>query len=142
MSPSTTPTVGRTVDWEFAATVGTKLVRSAPPATDYTRRQAIDQLSESARRAELPVREVTGLNEGAAVTEARVIDRAEWVRAATESMRVMTGGEEGGVERFHHRPRHRRADGCRAGLHLVGHPGPVRPVRCRTVVNCCWCTRT
>jgi coenzyme F420 biosynthesis associated uncharacterized protein len=95
VSPSKTPTVGRTVDWGFAATIGSKLVRPAPPATDYTRRQAIDQLSESSRRAELPVREVTGLNEGAAVADARVIDRAEWVRAATESMRVMTGGEEG-----------------------------------------------
>jgi coenzyme F420 biosynthesis associated uncharacterized protein len=95
VSASKTPTVGRTVDWGFAATIGSKLVRPAPPATDYTRRQAIDQLSESSRTAELPVREVTGLNEGAAVADARVIDRAEWVRAATESMRVMTGGEEG-----------------------------------------------
>jgi coenzyme F420 biosynthesis associated uncharacterized protein len=95
VSASKAPTVGRTVDWGFAATIGSKLVRPAPPATDYTRRQAIDQLSESSRTAELPVREVTGLNEGAAVADARVIDRAEWVRAATESMRVMTGGEEG-----------------------------------------------
>jgi coenzyme F420 biosynthesis associated uncharacterized protein len=38
---------------------------------------------------------VTLLNEGAAVTEARIIDRAEWVTAATESMRLMMGGGEG-----------------------------------------------
>jgi coenzyme F420 biosynthesis associated uncharacterized protein len=92
LSPST---VGGTVDWGFAATVGSKLVRPAPPTTDYTRDQAIAQLSESARRAELPVRDVTLLNEGAAVTEARIIDRAEWVRAATESMRLMMGGGDG-----------------------------------------------
>jgi coenzyme F420 biosynthesis associated uncharacterized protein len=92
-----TPTIGTTVDWEFAATVGTKLTRPEPPATDYTRRQAVEQLSESARKAELPVREVTGLNEGAAVSEARVIDRNDWVRAATESMRVMTGGNTDGA---------------------------------------------
>jgi coenzyme F420 biosynthesis associated uncharacterized protein len=89
VSPST---VGGTVDWGFAATVGTKLVRPGPATTDYTRQQAIEQLSESARRAEIPVREVTLLNEGAAVTEARIIDRAEWVTAATESMRLMMGG--------------------------------------------------
>ncbi|MET0456268.1 MAG: zinc-dependent metalloprotease [Mycobacterium sp.] len=100
MSSPSPVTVGRTVDWEFAATVGAKLVRPAPPATDYTRSQAIEQLSESARTAETPVREVTGLNEGAAVTEARVVDRAEWVRAATQSMRVMTGGEEGAAGGF------------------------------------------
>ena len=40
----------------------------------------------------MPVREVTLLNEGAAVTEARIVDRAEWVTAATESMRLMMGG--------------------------------------------------
>ncbi|GAA4634640.1 zinc-dependent metalloprotease [Mycolicibacterium sediminis] len=90
-----TPTVGRTVDWDFAATVGRRLVRPVPPTTEYTRRQAIDELAEASRRAELPVREVTGLNEGAAVTDARIIDRGEWVGAATESMRVMTGGDGG-----------------------------------------------
>lgn len=95
MSPAETPTVGRTVDWAFAATVGTKLVRPAPPVTDYTRQQAIEQLAESSRRAELPVRDVTQLEDAIrSNSEARVIDRGEWVRAATESMRVMTGGAD------------------------------------------------
>jgi coenzyme F420 biosynthesis associated uncharacterized protein len=97
VSASSTGNVGRAVDWNFAATVGAKLVRPAPPATEYTRRQAMDQLSEFARAAERPVRDVTRLNEGAAVTEARIVDRPEWVRAATESMRVMTGGDEAGT---------------------------------------------
>lgn len=92
MSASSSANVGRAVDWDFAATVGARLVRPAPPATEYTSRQAMSQLAEFARTAEQPVRDVTRLNEGAAVTEARVVDRAEWVRAATESMRVMTGG--------------------------------------------------
>lgn len=91
---STPATVGHAVDWGFAATVGSKLVRPAPPVTEYTRRQAIDQLTESARRSEGPVRDVTGLNEGAAITEARIVDRREWVRAATRSMQVMTGGQQ------------------------------------------------
>ena len=92
MSPSSSVSVGGAVDWSFAAGVGAKLSRPGPATTDYTRSQAIAQLAESARTAELPVREVTHLNEGAAVAEARVIDRPQWVRAATESMRVMTGG--------------------------------------------------
>lgn len=95
MSPKK-PTVGRTVDWSFAATVGAKLVRPAPPTTDYTRDQAIAELADASRRAEMPVREVTLLAEGAEVPDARVVDRAEWVRAATESMRVMTGGNDDG----------------------------------------------
>jgi len=96
MSRSTKPklTVGRAVDWQFAATVGAKLVRPGPAATDYTQRQVIDQLAEASRTAELPVREVTGLIEGGEIPEARVVDRVEWIRAATQSMRVMTGGTE------------------------------------------------
>jgi coenzyme F420 biosynthesis associated uncharacterized protein len=95
VSPADTPTVGRTVDWDFAATVGTKLVRPAPPVSDYTRQQAIEQLAESSRRAELPVRDVTLLQDAIrSPSEAQVIDRGEWVRAATQSMRLMTGGAE------------------------------------------------
>jgi coenzyme F420 biosynthesis associated uncharacterized protein len=97
MSPSTKPglSVGRAVDWQFAATVGAKLVRPGPAATDYTRSQVVDQLAEASRNAELPVRDVTGLNEGGEIPEARVVDRVEWIRAATQSMRVMTGGSNG-----------------------------------------------
>ena len=85
-------TAGRAVDWDFAATVGAKLARSAPASTDYTRNQVIEQLSESSKAAAVPVREVTGLIENAEVPEARVVDRPEWIRAATRSMRVMTTG--------------------------------------------------
>lgn len=97
MSPSTKPslTVGRAVDWQFAASVGARLVRPGPAATDYTRSQVIAQLAEASRSAELPVREVTGLNEGGEIPEARIVDRVEWIRAATQSMRVMTGGSNG-----------------------------------------------
>jgi coenzyme F420 biosynthesis associated uncharacterized protein len=96
MSPSTKSklTVGRAVDWDFAATVGAKLARPGPAATDYTHRQVIDQLADASRKAELPVREVTGLAEGGEIPEARIVDRVEWIRAATKSMRVMTGGGE------------------------------------------------
>ncbi|WP_076199480.1 zinc-dependent metalloprotease [Mycobacterium sp. GA-1841] len=88
-------TAGRAVDWDFAATVGAKLAKPAPACSDYTRDQVIEQLSESSKAAELPVREVTGLIEGAEVPEARILDRPGWIRAATRSMRVMTGGADG-----------------------------------------------
>ncbi len=96
MSKPTKLTVGRTVDWGFAASVGAKLARPGPAATDYTRRQVIEQLSSAALRAEMPVREVTGLNEGGEVSDARIVDRTEWIRAASRSMRTMTGGSESG----------------------------------------------
>ena len=84
--------VGRAVDWKLAATLGGKLARPEPPATDYTRKQAFEQLAEAARSAELPVREVTGLIEGGEIPEARIVNRPEWIHAAAQSMRVMTGG--------------------------------------------------
>jgi coenzyme F420 biosynthesis associated uncharacterized protein len=96
MSPSSSLTVGRAVDWQFAADVGARLARPGPAATDYTRRQVIDQLAEASRSAELPVREVTGLNEGGEIPEARIVDRVEWIRAATKSMQIMTGGDTNG----------------------------------------------
>ncbi|MBI5338836.1 MAG: zinc-dependent metalloprotease [Mycolicibacterium rufum] len=84
--------VGNAVDWNLAASFGGKLARPEPPATDYTRTQAVTQLAESARAAEIPVREVTGLAEGEGIPEARVVNRPDWIRAAAHSMRVMTGG--------------------------------------------------
>jgi coenzyme F420 biosynthesis associated uncharacterized protein len=87
-------TVGRAVDWGFAATVGQWLARPGPRSTDYTRRQVIENLSSAAKAAEPPVRDVTGLDTGAVVPEARIVDRPGWIRAAAESMRVMTGGTD------------------------------------------------
>jgi len=90
-------TVGKAVDWRFAATVGARLARPGPPATDYTRRQVIADLSEFSRVAEEPVRDVTGLLCEGPVAEARVVNREEWIRAASDSMRVMTGGATAAV---------------------------------------------
>ena len=44
--------------------------------------------------AEGPVREVTLLGDDAPVPPARIVDRKQWIHAASESMRVMTGGSD------------------------------------------------
>lgn len=92
MTPPSNLTLGTAVDWRFAATVGQRLARPGPAASDYTRRQVIDELTSAAAKAEPPVREVTGLATNGAVPPARIVDRAEWIGAAAESMRVMTKG--------------------------------------------------
>lgn len=94
MTASSDLTLGTAVDWQFAATVGERLARPGPPSSAYTRRQAIDELSRAAAKAEPPVREVTGLITDGVVPPARIVDRPQWVRAAAESMRVMTNGTE------------------------------------------------
>ncbi|MBY0441192.1 MAG: zinc-dependent metalloprotease [Mycobacteriaceae bacterium] len=87
-------TVGRAVDWQFAATVGARLARPAPPCTEYTRGQVIDQLTAAVHAARQPVCEVTGLDIGAAMPPTRVVDRPAWIHAGAQSMRVMTGGTD------------------------------------------------
>ncbi|WP_228460970.1 zinc-dependent metalloprotease [Gordonia crocea] len=82
---------GPAIDWEVAAGIGRRLARGGPAMTRYTRDQVYAELAEASARAEAPVREVTGLADGLAVPAARVIDRGEWVGAAAESMRSMTG---------------------------------------------------
>jgi coenzyme F420 biosynthesis associated uncharacterized protein len=94
MTAASDLTLGTAVDWRFAASVGQRLARPGPPSTEYTRRQVIDELTTAAAKAEPPVRDVTGLVTDGAVPAARVVDRPEWIRAAAESMRVMTNGTE------------------------------------------------
>ncbi|MCV7353021.1 zinc-dependent metalloprotease [Mycobacterium parmense] len=94
MSPPSDLTLGTAVDWRFAATVGQRLARPGPPSSDYTRRQAIDELASAAARAEPPVRDITGLVTSGAVPAARIVDRSAWIGAAAESMRVMMDGSE------------------------------------------------
>jgi coenzyme F420 biosynthesis associated uncharacterized protein len=87
-------TLGTAVDWRFAATVGQRLARPGPPSSDYTRRQAIDELTGAAAKAEPFVRDVTGLVTNGKVPPARTVDRPEWIAAAADSMRVMMNGSE------------------------------------------------
>ena len=75
MTPPSDLTLGTAVDWRFAATVGVRLARPGPPSTDYTRRQAIDELTSAAAKAEPPVRDVTGLVTNGVVPAARIVDR-------------------------------------------------------------------
>jgi coenzyme F420 biosynthesis associated uncharacterized protein len=83
------------IDWEVAAGVGRRLARGGPAMTSYTRDQVYAELADASKRAEAPVREVTGLADGLAVPAARIVDRGEWVSAAADSMRAMMGAADG-----------------------------------------------
>lgn len=106
-------TVGRAVDWEFAAAVGARLARPAPPVTDYTRSRLIEELAVASRAAEPPVRDVTGLRTDGPIPDAVIVDRREWIRAAAVSMHRMTGATDEPADR----PRPRSAVVTR---HLAG----------------------
>ncbi len=82
MTAPSSLTLGTAVDWRFAATVGQRLARPGPPASDYTRRQVVEELTSAAAKAEPPVRDVTGLITDGAVPAARIVDRLQWIGAA------------------------------------------------------------
>ncbi|WP_072687173.1 zinc-dependent metalloprotease [Rhodococcus marinonascens] len=80
------------VDWDLAARTGVKLVRSGPATSRYTAETVVAELSEASMRAEVPVREVTGLADGLPVPTAQILDRSGWIHAAAHSMEQLTGG--------------------------------------------------
>ncbi|KDQ02956.1 hypothetical protein EN35_06415 [Rhodococcus qingshengii] len=83
--------LGGAVDWSLAAKAGIKLARGGPAMSRYTAETATAELAEASERAELPVREVTGLADGLPVPAADVLDRAGWITAASRSMAHLTG---------------------------------------------------
>jgi len=86
---------GPPVDWDVAAGLGGRLARPGPAMSDYTRDQAIAELAEASRRAEPPVREVTGLITDDAVPDAMIVDRPRWIASAADSMRAMLTAARG-----------------------------------------------
>ena len=94
MSKATKLTVGRVVDWGFAATVGARLARPGPAG--HRLHPAPGRSSELAERA-LTRRDAGSRRHraepdgGRWPTPGSSIGR-EWIRAAAESMRAMTGG--------------------------------------------------
>ncbi|UUE25898.1 zinc-dependent metalloprotease [Rhodococcus qingshengii] len=88
--------LGGAVDWSLAAKAGIKLARGGPAMSRYTAETATAELAEASERAELPVREVTGLADGLPVPAADVLDRAGWITAASRSMAHLTGADSDG----------------------------------------------
>ncbi|MFF0814587.1 zinc-dependent metalloprotease [Rhodococcus sp. NPDC003318] len=87
--------LGGAVDWELAARTGVRLARPGPTSTREAAEAVVAELADASVRAEQPVRDVTGLADGLPVPQARIVDRAGWIRAAAASMANLTG-EEGG----------------------------------------------
>ncbi|QTJ66314.1 zinc-dependent metalloprotease [Rhodococcus sp. ZPP] len=92
MAPDTNAFSG-VVDWKLAARTGVKLARSGPATSRYTAEAVVAELADASMRAELPVREVTGLADGLPVPTAQILDRAGWIHAAAHSMSQLTGGD-------------------------------------------------
>lgn len=89
-------TLGGAVDWSLATKAGIKLARGGPAMSRYTAETATAELADASKRAELPVRDVTGLADGLPVPAADVLNRAGWITAASRSMAHLTGADPDG----------------------------------------------
>lgn len=81
------------VDWGLAARTGARLAPAGPSTSRYTAQAVVAELESASIRAEVPVRDVTGLADGLPIPSAQVVDRAGWIRAAAHSMAQLTGSD-------------------------------------------------
>lgn len=77
------------VDWDLAARLAARAVRSGPAASRAERVEVVDALRDAAPVAAAHVAHVTRLGEPPA-PEVRVVDRASWARANVRSLRSLS----------------------------------------------------
>lgn len=78
------------IDWATAIRTGQRLAPTGPKVTPTEAAQAVADLRRLSARAELAVRETTGLGADLPVADAEVVDRPGWVAATAEGMAELT----------------------------------------------------
>lgn len=78
------------IDWAAAVRAGQKLVPTGPSVTAAQAAAAVADLRRFSRRAELIVRDTTGLGHDLPVADAQVVDRRGWVAATAEGMAILS----------------------------------------------------
>ncbi|WP_158374877.1 zinc-dependent metalloprotease [Cellulosimicrobium cellulans] len=81
------------VDWDLAARLAARAVRSGPAATRAEREAVVADLRAAAPVAAEHVARITGMSAadpGAPAHEVRVVDRASWARANVRSLAALT----------------------------------------------------
>lgn len=74
------------VDWDFAATTGSRLVSAGPSITAAEAAEAVAGLRRAADRAREPVAETARLSAPGEAPPARVVDRPTWIALNAASM--------------------------------------------------------
>ncbi len=78
------------VDWAAAVRSARRFTPSGPAVDPVQAAGAVDDLRAFSRRAELIVRDTTGLGTGLPVADADVVDRPGWIAATAEGMARLT----------------------------------------------------
>ena len=78
------------IDWAAAVRAGQRMAPTGPHVSPEQARQAVDDLQQFSAKAELIVRDTTGLGRGLPVELARVVDRPHWIEATAAGMAELT----------------------------------------------------
>ncbi len=79
------------IDWAAAVRAGQRLAPTGPAVTAAEAAAVVADLRAFSTRAELIVRDTTGLGHGLPVQDADVVDRPGWVKATAEGMELLAG---------------------------------------------------
>lgn len=123
------------IDWAAAVRAGQRLAPTGPDVSPQQAARVVTDLQEFSARAELIVRETTGLGAGLPVETARIVDRPHWIEATAAGMAELTAplaaklaGKVGKA------PRAKAAAGAQLGLVLgflssrvLGQYDPLTP---------------
>jgi coenzyme F420 biosynthesis associated uncharacterized protein len=77
------------IDWAAAIRAGQRLAPMGPTVTSAEAAEVVSDLRAFSARAELIVRDTTGLGHGLPVDDADVVDRPGWVKATAEGMELL-----------------------------------------------------
>ena len=77
------------IDWPAAVRAGQRLAPMGPSVTPDQAAAVVADLRAFSARAELAVRDTTGLGHGLPVDDADVVDRPGWVKATAEGMELL-----------------------------------------------------
>jgi coenzyme F420 biosynthesis associated uncharacterized protein len=77
------------IDWDLAVSSAKRLMRPGPEIGRDDARATVDELRHCAHLAEGHVRAYTGLTAGTATAPVLIVDRAGWVQANTDGLRLL-----------------------------------------------------
>ncbi len=78
------------IDWAAAVRAGQRLAPTGPDISAGQARAAVDDLQQFSAKAELIVRDTTGLGHGLPVEAAQIVDRPRWIEATAQGMAELT----------------------------------------------------
>ena len=107
------------IDWGAAVRAGQRLAPSGPHVSAVQARQVVEDLQQFSAKAELIVRETTGLGEGLPIEVAAIVDRPRWIEATAQGMAELTAPLAARLgEKMSQAPKAKAVAGAQIGLVL------------------------